>query len=294
MTTRPLFGAALLLAAALPAAAASAAEWAVEERRTLSETIAFAEPGAGRRVQVNNLSGDIRVRAGDGPTVKMTAVETLRARSPEAAARGRAEVRLEIDASGGVVDLFVDGPFRSRTNRYEWARNQRDPGYLVSYDFELVVPVESDLDLRTVTGGDIEVVGVRGDFTLSNVNGGITLEGAAGSGSLTTVNGAIVAGFSENPDGDLELETVNGRIETRFLPDLSADLEVQSRWGEMWSEFEISPLPAPPTTVRRDDGRLVIRAGGSLVRIAEGGPRFSFKTLNGDILVHKARKVGTR
>ena len=72
-----------------------------------------------------------------------------------------------------------------------------------------------------------------------------------------------------------------------FPADLSADLALLTTWGELWSEFEVASLSVQPTTERTDNGITVIKTGGPLVRVADGGPRLSFETLNGDVLIKR-------
>ena len=160
----------------------------------------------------------------------------------------------------------------------------------MTYDFELQVPAGIEIELSTVTDGEISVAGVHGDFDVSNVNGGIEMTGLRGSGSIHTVNGPILADFSRSPSAVSDFKTVNGNVEVSFPHDLSADLELTTQFGELWTEFDIESLPVQPTTRETRGGKTVIKAGGPLVRIAQGGPRLSFETLNGDVLIRKHDK----
>ena len=81
---------------------------------------------------------------------------------------------------------------------------------------------------------------------------------------------------------------MNGDVDVAFPTDLSADLEPSIRpWGELWSEFDFVALPTQPETRTTRGGRTVIKMGGPVVRVAQGGPRLSFETLNGDVLIRK-------
>ena len=129
---------------------------------------------------------------------------------------------------------------------------------------------------------------VRGDFLVRNVNGSIDLAGMSGSGEAVTVNGPVVVSFAANPRDDSHFETVNGKIDVSFQPGLSADLDMTARWGELWSEYEVSPLPSPPPTRRTKGSRTIIELPrGTRVRVDDGGPTHSFETLNGNIYVRK-------
>jgi hypothetical protein len=277
--------------ALLVAGATHAAE--LRSSRTFEESFAPAG-GPIESLVVDNVFGSIRVRAHDRDTVELTATETIVARTERAAERAREEVRLDTRNAGGVVDLFVDGPFRDRRERGDWSRHDRDPGYRVIYDLELRVPRRIDLDLSTVSEGEVDVEGVEGSFELSNVNGGLRLADAAGAGSLHTVNGDIRASFAQALREDLSANTVNGDIDLAFPPELAADLEFESLNGELRvaaperGGWELAALPS--RTVREESGRARFRVERvSSWRIGAGGPTLRLETLNGDVTLTGAR-----
>ncbi len=279
--TRRSVSCGLLAPAMLLLAAHAAAE--VTETRTLEETFDLAPTG---RVVVDNVFGSIRVTGTDGDVVRMEAVETIEADDDAALERARREVELLIQSDRRLLDLYVDGPFRDRRRR-GWARHQRDPGYRVAYDFVIAVPRDAEIEVSTVNDGEISVLGVHGDFDVSNVNGGIELHDLRGSGRVHTVNGPITAHFSRSPRAVSDFKTINGDVEVFFPADLSADLELKSRFGELWSEFDIAPLAVPPAERRTEGDTTVIELGAPMVRVARGGPRLSFETLNGDVLIRR-------
>jgi hypothetical protein len=275
----------LTLAGTLPVTAE------VRESRTIRESFDLSSGG---RVIVDNVWGSIEVEGTSGNKVELVVEEVVIAKDAEALKRAREEVRLEIESDASLVDLYVDGPFRDRNERNGWSRNHWRPRYEIRYEFSLRVPSGIAIELKTVTDGEIRVAGVRGDFDVSNVNGGIEMRGLAGSGEVSTVNGPITLDFVASPQGASSFSTVNGDVEVYFPGDLSADLQMTSRFGDLWSEIEVESLPTEPAVRETRDGRTIIKTEGSLVRIAAGGPRLSFETLNGDVLIRKHSKGGTR
>lgn len=265
--------------------------WAGEQRvfstRTLRDSLSAGATPC--RLIVDNVWGDVRVQGRAGAAVAVEAVETVHAESADAAERARSEVELDLAVRGGVFEIVVDGPFRDRDDRRRWARHHRDPGYTVVYDIDVQAPRDCDLDVRTVNDGEVTVADVAGSLTVHNVNGGIRLDRVSGTGGeIATVNGPIHGSFLRGPSEALSFRSVNGRIEVSFPPRLAADLTLESTWGEMWSEFDLTPLPAGPPKRRNRDGRLVIEAGhAASLRAGAGGPQIRFETLNGDILIRK-------
>lgn len=239
---------------------------------------------AGGKVVVDTLWGSIRVVGGTGDQVQMTATERVSGPDAESRDRARHEVTLRIEKFGGGVRFYVDGPFRCPQRRDDWCR--WDDTYKVAYDFQLRVPREAALELKTVMDGDVTVDGVRGAFTVANVNGAITLDGLAGAGSARTVNGAVRARFAENPRGAASFETVNGDVDVALRRGLAADLRLRTMNGDIFSEYDYRPLPGAAVSQRKENGRFVYQVDHSTaIRIGAGGPRLELETLNGDLLI---------
>jgi hypothetical protein len=283
-------GRSILAPAAFLALAASAALAGAHETRTLRESIPLSATDGEATLIVDNLYGKIVVVGGAGDRIEMVAEEIIDADDQTALARAQREVALDVRRGDGYVELYVDGPFRERDRRRRWEgwRHERLP-YEVRYELELRVPAAVALRLSTVDG-DISVRDVRGDFEIEGVNGSVELSGAGGSGRVRSVNGRLLAEFAASPRADVGFETVNGAIEVGLPPDLSADLAFKTLNGKMLTEFDFRPLPAAAPSEEVRDGMRVIRADGwSTVRVAAGGPRMSFETLNGTIRVRRTQ-----
>lgn len=225
-----------------------------------SETRMF--PGV-REVVLDNVSGSVEVAGYSGRDVVVEIGKWIRAESAGKLEAARREVKLEASESAGVLKLLVDGPFRCDCNSWGMRRN----GYRVTYDFKLRMPADAAFDIRTV-------------------NGPLTMEGIAGAGKATTVNGAVRVIFANNPPGPVALETVNGNVDVTLRPGLSADLRMKTMNGGMYTDFEVKPLPAEGARTERRDGKFIYRMqDAARVRAGAGGPELSLKTLNGDIFV---------
>lgn len=283
--------AACLAAGALAVPLALPARAELVETRPLTDSVPV-DTSKALRVVVDDVFGFVHVTAHDAAVVEMRATETRRAKSQYDLARARTEAGLRIEHGDGEVAYLVrrlDEQQCDCSNRF-W------DGYVVKYDIELLVPRDAVLDLATVNEGDIVVDGVRGDFEVSNVNGAVRLKGLRGAGHVRTVNGPLDVSFERAPAGDASLETVNGRIDATFPADLSADLLFETMHGEVLTDFHGTPISSTPARERAADGRgWVIRSRSrSGLRVAAGGPTYSFKTLNGDILVRNGDREAAR
>lgn len=265
-----------LFAAALPARAD------VEERASESRTF----PNA-RLLIVDNVGGSIEVTGYAGNDVQVEVAKRIRGESQERADAAKREIRLDMTQSGDTAKVYVDGPFRCHCQNGEGVSSGRGhSGYEVTYDFRIRAPRAARVDLYTVNRGQVRVEGIAGDFDISNVNGGIELRAMSGSGRAHTVNGRVVAVFAANPKRDTGFETVNGDIDVTFQKGLSADVRMSTMHGGMYTDYDVTALPAEAARPERRDGKFVYhRSGMAGVRIGSGGMNLRFKTLNGDIFI---------
>lgn len=274
-----------LLAAALVGGAQLTGQrrYEIEEKQNLTRSFAAA-----RRIEVDNIFGSIRVSGSSGSTVQVTVTETLRARTADDAAQARKDVKLDMGPQGDTLRLYVDGPFRCNCRDGGGGSGQRGRGYQVQYDFEIQVPQNTVLWLRTVNQGTIAVDGITGDFDIENVNGGLELKDLSGSGRAHTVNGPVRATFQRNPRGATSFGSINGELDLVFQPGLSADLRLKTFNGKIYSDFEMDALPGRPVAAERKDGKSVFRADRfSGVRIGSGGPEITLDGFNGDIRIRR-------
>jgi hypothetical protein len=278
-------------AATTLALAACTTHAAVTDTRTLTDSVRV--PGSGPpTVVVRNVLGSVRVTAQDRATVDMTATETVTGDLEADIKRARAEIELRTESEDGRVAFRVKriGSADGDCNCNRWSLGS--DGYRVKYDIEVHVPRDAAIEVETVNDGEIVVVGVHGNFDVRNVNGGVRLTGLRGSGSVATVNGPVTATFERAPGEATSFKTVNGRIDVSFPQDLSADLAFKTMNGQIYTDFDTQPVATAPVSERsRDGGKLVVRTQhASTIRVAAGGPNYSFETLNGNVFVRKAAR----
>jgi len=263
-------------------------DYAVQEKEDISKTFKIADPSRAAEVIVDNVWGSVRVEGTSGRDIILTAQKTILAESKEKLQKAKEEVRLDIAEKGNTVDIYVDGPFRCRDHEHRWSRTEKDPGYIVKYDFSLKVPFRTKLDISTVNEGDVEVKNVEGDFEVENVNGEVRISEIAGSGKAHTVNGEVRVVFKRAPAGTCSFGSVNGDLTISFPADLSADFRIKTFNGKVYSDFPVTYLPAAPAVREETKGKYVFKSDRFFgVRTGAGGPEIKMDTLNGDILIKK-------
>jgi hypothetical protein len=270
--------------AALGMVAPGAPVWAAERAEVVHREIALG-PGD-RQIVVDNVFGSVSVRAGAAGKVTLEIRQHASARREAALDQAFDEVTLEVLHADGRLELVQDGPFRcerccSRRSGCDW-----DPDYEVSWEWDVVVPPESDLRASTVNGGGLEIAGVAGQVTARNVNGPLRLEGLVGAVEAATVNGDLEAAFASPPSAASSFTTVNGDVELSLPGTTGAEIGFDTVHGDLLTDFEVTPVPVRPVAERRAAGvsRYRFERDG-VVRIGGGGVRLDCETVNGDIVV---------
>jgi DUF4097 and DUF4098 domain-containing protein YvlB len=242
------------------------------------ETIERSFPTASK-ILVDNINGNIHVTGVSGKQLHFKAEKTITAESNDALAEAKRDVKLDVSTQGDFVRLYVDGPFR------EHDRGHRFYGYEVKFDYDIEVPIGTELILRTVNAGEIVVKGTSGTFDIRHVNGAITMEKVSGAGIVSSVNGPIQFSFAKNPTADVKIHTVNGKIDVHFPSPPNADLKFRTVNGHVYSDFDVAPLPLNASgTVENRNGKFIYKGDRSQSgRIGKGGPLLDFETVNGSV-----------
>jgi DUF4097 and DUF4098 domain-containing protein YvlB len=246
----------------------------------------FAMPaGAGRRtLEIDNVWGSIEVVGTASDQARLMVNKSIRAESKGKIEQAKKEVTLDVTQQADALKLYVNGPFRC--NCHDCGRSRDDDGYVVKMDFQVQVPQDVDIKIKTVNEGHVSVRDINGSFLVRNVNGGIQIRNIAGSGTARTVNGPVKVSFRQNPREASDFETVNGAIELQFARDLSADFRFKTFNGGIYSDFPVTALPLQGMHEEHHGAKVVFRADRYTgARINAGGPQIKVENLNGDIRI---------
>ncbi len=280
----------LAIAPGLLVAQRNERQWSVQDQETIRRSFPVPASGGAQKLLVDNVNGYVHVTGYSGSEVQVTVQRHTGADTDAAMAEARRDVKLDMNQQGNFVRLYVDGPFRN--NNGTNYRGDRYYGYRVRFDFDVQVPAGTELVLRTVNDGTIEVKKTTGDFDINGLNGGIDMQEISGSGKVRTLNGPLSVWFSRNPARPSEFNTLNGKMDIYFQPGLNADLSFRTLNGGVWSDFEIGPRQATPVNGESRDGKFVFRSNRNMVgRAGSGGPELTFNALNGAIRLHSKDKI---
>lgn len=255
----------------------------VQEKETMQK--AFSMAGAQHRsLEVDNVWGSIEVVGTDSDQVQLTVNKSTRAETKDKLEQARKEVTLDITEQQGLLKLYVNGPFRCHCE--DGCGHREFEGYIVKMDFQLRVPRDIDIKVKTVNEGRVTVRDINGSFLVRNVNGDVEMSNVAGSGTASTVNGPVKVSFRQNPREASDFKTINGNVELRFAQGLAADFRFKTFNGGIYSDFPVTALPVHAIQEEHHGAKVVFHADRYTgVRISSGGPEIKVENLNGDIRI---------
>lgn len=207
------------------------------------------------RVSLQNINGDVHIRAWDRNEVRIEAVKT-------ASTRGLLdEARVMVDAGADSISIrtrYADG---SNTN----------PG---SVEFTVMVPRHARLSEIKLINGAVDIEGVIGGINASSVNGPVRAQKIAGDARLSTVNGRLEATFEHLEDAKtISMNSVNGPISLSIPYDAGAEFNARNVTGGIDNDFGIP--------VSQDHS-----AGSQLHGVLKGGGTYiDLHNINGTICI---------
>jgi len=260
--------------------------WRVEDNEKIDRSFNFSG-GDPHKLLVDNISGYVHVTGSAGSQIQISVARHNGADSSAALADAKRDVKLDISQQGNFVRLYVDGPFRTANGTNY--RGDDFYGYRVTFDYDIQVPFDTELVLKTVNDGTVEVRKTTGDFTINAVNGGIDVSELSGSGAIRTVNGPVKAAFTRNPSKPCGFHSVNGAVDVYFQPGLNADLDFRTVNGGIYSDFDVTARASTePGMTQNVNGKVLYRVDrrNMAARAGSGGPELKFSSVNGAIRLH--------
>ena len=232
---------------------------------------------------IDNIWGSVRVRSGDVDRISVTISERRAAPSAELFDRSMTMYFLDTRADEGGVSIHVGGADRN------WRQMNRCTGCRVDYQFDVIVPPGTNVDVGTIVDGRVTVSGDLGTVSASNVNGPIDVDGLKNCARVASVNGPIDLDFAGTPGSDCTIESINGDITLAMPGDAGIDMALDLFNGRVVSELDVEPVALPATIEAiSDNGRHAYRieqpAG---LRVGAGGPSYRISSLNGDVRIRK-------
>lgn len=271
----------------------------------IERTVDRTYPVSGRAVvKVDSFYGEIRVKSGDSPEVKVVVHESMDVKTEDAADRALRDLDLAIDASSsGVVTV------RAQTKRsVRWSWEKWPPVVLA---IEVSVPKTCDLELLTREGaivvarvrGDVNVRALQGPIFLGEIDGNVTAWSEQGDVSVTACSaklnvnakaGNVVVGRAlgqtditgaggavevQAAKGPLRVTSDGGDLKVGFAYPVNGDAALENASGDILLSFD--PKSAVAVDARAASGaKVVARDLPFVAKTGELGSRRFEGTLN--------------
>jgi hypothetical protein len=199
------------------------------------------ELGAGGRVQISNISGDIVVTGYDGSAILVTATKE---------GRDRDRVEVEDLSSGNRVQVRVRYPDRC---------NNCD----ASVSFQVKVPRTQNYDFDGINSvsGSIEINGLSGRLKAASVSGEVKIKDVSGTVNASSVSGEVNVEITKlSGDDDMKFSSVSGSVDVRIPSYLDATVNMSTLSGELKTDFPLEVKkrekysPGTSATGRLGDG----------------------------------------
>jgi DUF4097 and DUF4098 domain-containing protein YvlB len=174
-----------------------------EQTERLSRTFAI---GANGSLFLNNISGDIEIKAGSGNEIRIEALKHGKGSSDEDARRQLQNINVTMNEVSGRVEIKTY--HAGRTNR----------GWV---DFTILVPASTHVEVQSVSG-DLQLHGLKGELRAETASGDVTGSGLGRVSSLKTLSGSLRINGVES-DGNVSLSAVSGEVTVENLKARSVD-----------------------------------------------------------------------
>jgi DUF4097 and DUF4098 domain-containing protein YvlB len=257
----------------------------------------------GQRLQVQNFAGEVLVKAWNKDEVRVVADHDSRAKVNVRTAGVEINVSASRSGAPGSVDYVISVP--------AWLPVRVNG----TYNFVSIEGTQSDVQVETTRGdvtltggagvvslksieGEILVEDARGKLKLDTVNEGISIRGATGDVTATTINGDIrmlsmkAASLEATTvngdiiyegavaDGFYRCSTHNGDITLALPENASASVSVRTYQGDMRSSF--------PTAADAGETR---RGRRQTFTLGNGGAQVEMESFGGDVRIRKIGEV---
>lgn len=229
MKTNPL-SSVLRLLLLVPAATLIPFPLHAGEDRTTT-TVKLSSPGKPATLRIDMPWADIHITGTDGDAVTIESALNQKGGKDtrdDGLRRLDDEVSFELHEKDNVVSLTLAG-------ENPWAGG-------TDADFKISIPRRMALDIKTETGGDLEVKDVAGDIEINNMDGEVKLEGISGSAVVNTMNGEVHAVYAQAPQKLVSITSMNGEIDLRVPADTKANVRLRTHNGSILTDFDEAAL----------------------------------------------------
>ncbi|WP_323757856.1 DUF4097 family beta strand repeat-containing protein [Roseivirga sp.] len=236
--------------------------------------IPLSKPGEKGKLQVESHNGTVKVSAYSGPTVKVKMIKYSK--------------KVERESGENGMRLLSSGGFNVQAEERNNIVKVETEGWNNRVDFEIQVPTNFSLDIKTYNNGGIEIEGVNGEHSVESYNGPITLNNVSGSASASTYNGAVKATFKAvTANAPMIFTTYNGDVDLTVPAGTKFSTKMKTS-RDIFTDFENFALQkTTPQKSKEANGYKVKYEDWVEGKLNGGGAEVTMETRNGNIYIRK-------
>jgi DUF4097 and DUF4098 domain-containing protein YvlB len=234
-------------------------------------TVNFSDPSRPGLLKITLVNGGMRIMGHPGKDVIVESSGPQRGRTRDGLRRIDTDVNgLSVEEENNVITI---------TNR----------NFFNAGNLDIHVPLKTNLNLKTMNGGNISIEDVDGEIEVQNANGGVILNNVAGSVIAHSMNGRVQVNLRDiSMNKPMSFISMNGNVDLTLPPSAKANLKMRADNGGTYSDFDI--LLTPSSSSSTNNGRFNIRTDRTLSgTINGGGPDIDLRTFNGSIYIRKGK-----
>ena len=156
--------------------------------------------GADGSLDLNGISGDVRVTGGSGNDIRVEATKRVRHRDAEQGKRLLNDLRVEMTHVGNRVEVRTVYP----------RRNNGERGISARVDYVINVPAGVTVAIKSISG-NVVVTAVRGEVRAETVSGDVDVSATPNVAVAKTISGNVIA-RDIGSDNLLALSTISGTV----------------------------------------------------------------------------------
>jgi hypothetical protein len=279
---------------------------AQESREIITQTVTFNNASPDNVLVVEGAVGGIDVEGYDGDTVRVEAERIIRAQTHEDLETGKGQITFQVFKVGRnevffdvfhapknpnaiYVYLLSPGSFGDeKTGEFRYGDSSKSK-YDYTLNYRIKVPFNTNLQLRTIAGGDISVRGTGGAVKARLMSGAIRLSEVTGPTEAYALGGDITVSYRQNPTRASSYATDGGNVTVICKAGLAADVTCEAK-GQLRTDFTASrPAAKPKANGATDKTAVSYQAGvNDSFRIGKGGIPMLLRASNGNVSLLKA------
>lgn len=208
------------------------------------QSVALSSPGRPFKLNMNLAGGSVNINTYDGKELRITA--SIEKNSNGNAGGGKNQnvnintnTNVNVNSGAASNNANKNKLLKVLQNNNEVVINQLNQNKALNVEISLP-KTRTALNLSLSGRNNVNVDGVAGEIEVTSADGPVTLKNISGSAVITTINGNIIASFTNvNAKAPMAFSTLIGNIDLSFPSTFKGSVSMKSDEGTISSDFNL-------------------------------------------------------